>query len=537
MKIRINNTDIEFINGDTIYTAAKRAGIDIPIMCFLDGYDHFSSCMVCLVKDIDTGKLIPSCSARAGEGMNIDTESEEVDKARKAAVELLLSEHAGDCEGLCTLACPAHMNIPLMIRYIQKGDMDNAIKVIKKHIALPSILSRLCDAPCERACRRKGFDDSVSICELEKFAADYDLSQKTPYIPEKYESSGKKIAVIGGGSAGLAAAYFTVVLGHQCTVFEKKDRAGGKLLLNENSKELPENIIKKEIEIIKKLGVEFKFNIEAGRDISFIDINNEYDAVIIAFGRISTEKHNSDKPGPEISNNKFIAEMGLEIEGHRIKAERKTFQTSGEGVFVCGEAFNPSGSLIVSIADGRSAAFSVNEYLRKGDAGTGSKIFNSRLGKLKDGEMDIFLEFADKSNRVEPGNEVFTKEEAERECLRCLHCDCREKDNCILRNFSEKYNARQSHYKYSDRKKVSFQKWTDNILYEPGKCIKCGICVRISEKEGIKYGPTFLNRGFAAVIGIPFDKKPGEDFKVIEKEIIENCPTGALAYYDVIKRK
>ena len=130
-------------------------------MCYLEGTEHFTSCMVCLVKDAHTGRLFASCSVPVSEGQNIITNDAETTESRKAALELLLSEHVGDCEAPCQLVCPAHMNIPLMNRLIAKGDFARALEVVKRDIALPSILGRICPAPCEAGCRRKQVDEAV----------------------------------------------------------------------------------------------------------------------------------------------------------------------------------------------------------------------------------------------------------------------------------------------------------------------------------------------------------------------------------------
>ena len=145
IKLTIDNRSIEVPAGTSVWQAAKSVGIEIPTMCYLEGTEHFTSCMVCLVKDAHNGRLV-----RLGvlclfpKGQNIITNDAETTESRKAALELLLSEHVGDCEAPCQLVCPAHMNIPLMNRLIAKGDFAKALEVVKRDIALPSILGRIC---------------------------------------------------------------------------------------------------------------------------------------------------------------------------------------------------------------------------------------------------------------------------------------------------------------------------------------------------------------------------------------------------------
>lgn len=117
IKLKIDNKSVEVPEGTSVMEAAKAAGIHIPAMCMDEELDHFTSCMLCLVKDA-TGRMFPSCSVAASGGMRITTDDEEIREGRRIALELLLSEHVGDCEAPCQLGCPAHMNIPLMNRLI-----------------------------------------------------------------------------------------------------------------------------------------------------------------------------------------------------------------------------------------------------------------------------------------------------------------------------------------------------------------------------------------------------------------------------------
>ncbi len=106
MQITINNQVIEVHEGETLIEVARRAGIELPSMCYAKGAKHKSSCMVCVVKNVQTGQMIPSCSTLPTEGMVIDTQSEEVLKLRQLSLELLLSDHRADCEAPCSIVCP-----------------------------------------------------------------------------------------------------------------------------------------------------------------------------------------------------------------------------------------------------------------------------------------------------------------------------------------------------------------------------------------------------------------------------------------------
>ena len=162
----------------TVLEIARAEGFDIPTMCHLDGHEHFPSCMVCVVKENSGGRLIPSCTTLAQDGMEIITNDQEVHEARKTGLELLLSDHVGDCEAPCQTNCPAYMDIPLMNRFLAEGKPQEALQVVKRDIALPAVLGRICPAPCERACHRRSVDSPVSICKLKRYAADHDLDEQ-----------------------------------------------------------------------------------------------------------------------------------------------------------------------------------------------------------------------------------------------------------------------------------------------------------------------------------------------------------------------
>ena len=173
VKLTIDHIHVEVKEGISVMEAAAILGISIPSMCFRPGFSNHPSCMVCLVKDLDRGNLIPSCAMPVAEGLNILTSSDEIKEARREALELLLSDHLGDCEAPCRLSCPAFMDIPLMNRLIASGNFEKALRVVREEIAIPLILGYICPAPCEKACKRKPIDQAVSICLLKRSAAQY----------------------------------------------------------------------------------------------------------------------------------------------------------------------------------------------------------------------------------------------------------------------------------------------------------------------------------------------------------------------------
>jgi len=184
------------------------------------------------------------------------------------------------------VACPAQINIQAYVSLIAKGKIEEALEVIRNYIPFPSVCGRVCFSPCEDACIRKDVDEAVAIRALKRLAADYQLTTKgkvTPKpVPKTHE---EKIAVIGGGPAGLTAAYELAKLGYPVTVFEKEAQLGGMLRLCIPDYRLPKEILDAEIEYILSLGIETRTNVEIGKDLTVQQLFEQgYKAVFIATG-------------------------------------------------------------------------------------------------------------------------------------------------------------------------------------------------------------------------------------------------------------
>jgi predicted molibdopterin-dependent oxidoreductase YjgC len=163
MHITINNNQIEPVNGETLLETARRTGYDIPSLCYAKGAKHQSSCMVCAVKECATGQIIPSCTTLPTEGMQIDTESDEVQMVRTLSLELLLSDHRADCEAPCSMVCPQGLDIERMLNLYDNGRHEEAYAMIAAVFALPALGCDNCKVPCEKVCRRGTVDQAVSI--------------------------------------------------------------------------------------------------------------------------------------------------------------------------------------------------------------------------------------------------------------------------------------------------------------------------------------------------------------------------------------
>lgn len=513
--LKINNIEVAVNAGATILDAAKMAGVKIPAMCHHEGFEHNNSCMLCLVKNNNTGRILPSCSAKAESGMDIDTSAAEIIEARKTGLELLLSDHIGDCEAPCTLSCPANMDIPLMNRLIANEKFTEALICVKQHIALPAILGYICPAPCEKGCKRKTIDNSISICRLKRFVAENDLNSALPFIPAKEKASGQNVAIIGAGATGLSAAYYLLQMGHACTIYDKNPDAGGALRYHISNNVLPRNVLDSEIGIIEKLGAVFVTNTAIDDSYYHKNIHKKYNAVVIATG-----------------TDGFL-NLPFEKSKTGIHINHKTFETSINGIFAGGNAIKESKMAVRSVAHGKAIAHSVGQYLQHVPVTGSHANFNSMFGALQPIEFDEYLKETSSNTHIhkETHLENFSSLEAQTEAQRCMHCDCRKKNNCQLRNYAAEYKANRHTYWPVTRKTVRKKVQQGIVIYEPEKCIKCNICIQITTKAGESIGLTHVGRGFDIEVCVPFNNTIDEGLKNTALECIKHCPTGALANF------
>lgn len=297
LNLTINGKAIQVEEGTTILQAARDNGIYIPTLCYDEAVKVYGACGLCVVEAEGMPKLLRSCSAKCSEGMVINTESDRVVHSRKIAMELLMSAHDGDCIAPCQLNCPARTDCQGYVGLIANGEYDSAIKLIKNKISLPASIGRVCPHPCESACRRKNVDEAISIAQLKAFAADVDLNGEK-YIPEKSAPTGKRIAIIGGGPAGLTAAYKLAIMGHEVAIYDMMEKMGGMLRYGIPQYRLPKEILDKEISIIESLGVKMNNGFKLGREISIEGLKSVYDAVIVAVG--AWQSSSMRTPGEEL---------------------------------------------------------------------------------------------------------------------------------------------------------------------------------------------------------------------------------------------
>ncbi len=288
----IDNIPVVIPEGTTILEAAEKNDIFIPTLCHTDKLHTGSYCYMCVVEIEGESELAPACSTLITNGMIITTDTEKVKTARRTCIELLLSDHRGDCLGPCVNACPAGIDIPGFIKNIACGNVRTAIDLIFSKMPFAGSLGRICNRPCEDACRRQLVDTPIAICHLKRYAFDKTLMSNNGHQISKSPDTGKRIAIIGTGPCGLSAAYFLLKKGHRCVLFEKNKYPGGMLRYGIPSFRLPQQVLNREISLIEKLGAEIHCDTTLGTHFNLYDLELHYDAVFIALGAAKPLKLN-----------------------------------------------------------------------------------------------------------------------------------------------------------------------------------------------------------------------------------------------------
>jgi formate dehydrogenase major subunit len=197
IEVILNGKKVTAETGMTILDLATRHGIEIPTLCHDEELKPYGSCWVCAVEVKGRRGFVTACGTYLTDGMEINTENEEVKQARKMALELLISDHYADCEAPCKIACPDHVDVQSYVSLIANGQYHEAVKVIKDTLPMPLSIGRVCPAFCEKECRRQLVEDSIAIRQLKRYAADEDLNDYWKYVPEKQPDKGKKVDLPG----------------------------------------------------------------------------------------------------------------------------------------------------------------------------------------------------------------------------------------------------------------------------------------------------------------------------------------------------
>lgn len=520
IKLSVDGREVDAEPDQTVLEVARGLGIDIPTLCFLEGCTPSTSCLACLVKVTTNGpsRLVPSCATKVAPGMKVESETPEIHEARRLAIELLLSDHAGDCLSPCHRICPLRLNIPVMFRQVEAGLWNEAIAHVRDTLPLASVLGRLCNRPCENGCRRGTWDNPAAIRDLERYVAELDLESANPYLPPCKGASGKTVAIVGAGPVGLAAAFQIRRDGHQCTVIDRRVRAGGSLLQAVEEGLLPGQVLDREIDRLRRLGVQFRLEFDLGKNLTLEGLKRGFDCILLAVGASSKAEATA---------------IGLSDDpAAGIKLGADTFQTSDSRVFAAGSMIKPLKQVVRAMSEGVAAALCIDQWLRGVKVQRRDRYFCSVMGRLDDAELKLFIAGFPPLPRVAPARgpgATFSSDEAQAEGSRCLHCDCRAVADCKLHHYARSLSAEQSRFR-SQRRRFEQQKQPGGVIFEAGKCIVCGICVQLAEQAREPLGLTFIGRGFEVRLGAPFDRPIEEGLQKVARQCVENCPTGALAF-------
>lgn len=285
MNISINGNSIVAEDGITILTAARRSEIYIPTLCHVEGKSANEPCELCVVEVEGVEGLARACITKIREGMHIVTDSEAVRQHRQARLARLTETHFGDCKAPCNLTCPGQINVQGYIAHVGKGQYEEACRLVMERNPFPFSVGRVCPRFCETRCRRILVDEPVSINHLKRFVADWCMARKIELNIPRDPATGKKVAVIGGGPAGLTGAYFLARKGHEVTVFEAAPELGGMLRYGIPEYKIPRDVLDYEIQTILRLGIAVRTGRRWGKDFTLNDLQNDgFDAILVTVG-------------------------------------------------------------------------------------------------------------------------------------------------------------------------------------------------------------------------------------------------------------
>jgi formate dehydrogenase major subunit len=315
VQLTINGVRISAHSGQTVLDVVNQHKLDdIPTLCYDPRLEPYGSCFLCVVEVKGSRGLLPACTTRIRDGMEVTTRNQRITHARKTALELLLSDHYADCVCPGQIQCPAGVDIQGYMSLARLGLYNEALQLIKERNPLPIVCGRVCVRKCEVNCRRGLVDQPVGINYIKRYVAEHSDHQASK--PQIAAPSGKKVAIIGGGPAGLACAYHLARWGHKVVIFEAMPQLGGMLRYGIPVYRMPAEELDAEIREIIDLGVEVELQKKLGRDFTIEKLRNQngFDAVFLALG--APLGRQMGVPGEEVDGVKTALDFLRDVELH-----------------------------------------------------------------------------------------------------------------------------------------------------------------------------------------------------------------------------
>ncbi len=379
--ITIDGKVMPAYQGQSILSVAIDNGIsDIPNLCNDEKLEPTSACRMCLVHIEGEARPLPSCNTPALPGMTVTTNSDELFHIRRTNLEMMLSDHNAYCQPPCQVDCPTHIDIPGYLELIAKGEMKEAARLVKEVLPFPFILGLTCPAPCQKACRRALVDEEIAICRMHGHAAETCLlDPPVPYL--KDPDTGKKVAVIGGGPAGLTNAYYLALHGHYVKVFDMQPQAGGQLRYGIPEYRLQKDMMDRELDGVWQLGVDFQANVKLGRDFTVDDLFAQgFDAVFLGIGAwTSNELRVEGEDADGVVN--AISYLAEKVEGKPVPVEE------GKEVIVIGGGFTAFDCTRTSLRLGAK----VHTMYRRGRQEIGATMEETEDGEAEGTDLQFYV--------------------------------------------------------------------------------------------------------------------------------------------------
>ncbi|TAM59574.1 MAG: 4Fe-4S dicluster domain-containing protein [Chloroflexota bacterium] len=390
IRLEIDGRLVEGKEGQTILEVCRDNGIEIPTLCYEPKLPGFGACRMCVVEVEGEDKPPISCHRAAEPGMVVQTQTAHLRRLRKTSLELIFSDHNAYCLPPCQNKCPSRIDIPGFLKANTEGNPREGARIFKRTIPFPSILGRVCPAPCEDHCRRDEVDEAIAIRDSHRWHGDEVLKAQRetgerPPVPFEVKApSGKRVAVVGSGPTGAAAGYYLALEGHEVTIYERDPLPGGMLRYGIPAYRLPkEEIVDGEYEAVTDLGVKFVCDQALGKDFTIDDLQNQgFDAVVVAIGCYAT--NTLGVPGedaPEVLDGLEylrIATLGLPYPGHK-----------GKRVIVIGGGFTSMDCTRTSIRQGAAEVTLVYRRDMK-DMPAAAGPYEELHGALEEGATAIF---------------------------------------------------------------------------------------------------------------------------------------------------